>query len=327
MIPGFILAATDFSPRGNNAMSRAALLCAEHDATLKLAHLAYPGETAPADASIRLARHALQLSQRHGIRARAMSRLCCDVDDVLAEARGADLVVWGSEPITGLRSFFTAQPVEQLLRSARRPVLVVQRNAEQDYRSLIVAVDFTPASRTLVDISFALNKSAQVQLFHAVSTANEGKLRHAEVSEHAIKAYRDACRRHAQDRLFWLTDSYDSRRNRVLSAVGHGDAARQTVVQQQNSGAELIVVGRHPSSRLSELLFGNTASRILGLSSTDVLVVPHDHEPASAATAATRLSPDATQARRIRAGAPQPPDVPDPAAVLLSGPRGQPAGL
>ena len=147
------------------------------------------------------------------------------------------------------------QPVDELLRTARRPVLVVRREAEHAYRSLIVAVDFTEASRGLIDLGFALNKSAQVELFHAVSTANEGKLRYAEVSDRAIKAYRSECRRYAQDRMFWLTDSYDTRRNRVLSAVGHGDAARQTVVQQQNSGAELIVVGRHPSSRLSDLFF------------------------------------------------------------------------
>ncbi|GAA4357007.1 hypothetical protein GCM10023165_50490 [Variovorax defluvii] len=315
MIPRFILAVTDLSPRGNHALSRAALLCAEHGAALTLVYLAYPGEAVPGDASTRLAHHALQLGQRHGIRVRAVSRLSFKVEDLLPEARRADLVVWGTAPVRGLRAFFAGEPVEQFLRTARRPVLVVRREAERDYRSLIVAVDFSESSRALVDISFGLGKSAEVELFHAVSTANEGKLRHAEVSEQAIKAYRDACRRHAQDRMFWLTDSYDSRRNRVLSAISHGDAARQTVVQQQNSGAELIVVGRHPSSRWSELLFDKTASRILDLSDADVLVVPHDHEPASSAAAAHRLAADALPVRRVRAGGPRPPQLPDPAAV------------
>ena len=316
MIPRFILAVTDLSPRGNHALSRAALLSAQHGATLTLVYLAYPGEAAPADASTRLAHHALQLSQRHGIRARAVSGLSFNVEDLLPDVRSADLVVCGTAPVRGLRSFFAGEPVQKLLRIARRPVLVVRRKAEQDYRSLIVAVDFTDASRALVDIGFGLSKSAKVELFHAVSTAHEGKLRYAEVSDDTIRAYRDAGRRHAKDRMFWLTDSYDSRRNRVLSAVGHGDAARQTVVQQQNSGAELIVVGRHPSSRWSELFFETTASRILSLSSTDVLVVPHDYEPASDATAAHRHSAEAPTVRRVRAGAPNPPRLPNPAAVF-----------
>ncbi|SFN47073.1 universal stress protein [Variovorax sp. OV329] len=326
MPPRTLLAVTDFSPRGNNALSRAALLSAQHGATLKLVYLAYPGEAPLADAATRLAHHALQLSQRHGIRACAVSRLAFTVEDLLPEVRRADLVVWGTAPVRGLRSFFMGKPVERFLRAARRPVLVVRREAKHDYRSLIVAVDFTQASRALVDVSFALNKSAQVELFHAVSTANEGKLRYAEVSDHAIKAYRNACRRYAQDRMFWLTDSYDSRRNRVLSAVGHGDAARQTVVQQENSGAELIVVGRHPSTRLSDLFFESTANRILGLSSTDVLVVPHDYEPASVASAVERLSSDSPAVRRVRAGAPEPPALPNPAAVFARAPELDQAG-
>ena len=220
MTPHSILAVTDFSPRGNNALDRAALLCAEHGATLKLVYLAYPGEAPPADAATRLAHHALQLGQRHGLRARAVSRLAFTVDDLLPEVHGADLVVWGTASVKNLRSFFMGQPVDQLLRTARRPVLVVRREAEHAYRSLIVAVDFTQASRALIDIGFALNKSAQMELFHAVSTVNEGKLRYAEVSDRAIKAYRSECRRYAQDRMFWLTDLYDARRNRVSSAVG-----------------------------------------------------------------------------------------------------------
>jgi nucleotide-binding universal stress UspA family protein len=247
---------------------------------------------------------------------RAASRLALTVRDLLPEVGSADLVVWGAAAVRSLRTSFTGQPVEKLLRTARRPVLVVRRAAKQDYRSLIVAVDFTEASRGLVDLGFALSPSAQVELFHVVSTANEGKLRYAEVSNSAIKTYRSECRRYAQDRMFWLTDSYDSRRNRVLSAVGHGDAARQTVVQQQNSGAELIVVGRHPSSRLSDLFFESTANRIVSYSDTDVLVVPHDYQPASSAHAAKRLSTVGSEVRRVRAGAPNPPRLPNPAAVF-----------
>lgn len=170
------------------------------------------------------------------------------------------------------------QPVEGMLRRCQRPILVVRRPAHAPYRSLVVAVDFSEASRRLVELGFALNPDAQVELFHAISTANEGKLRYAEVSEQAIKAYRNECRRYAQGRMFWLTDSYDARRNRVLSAIGHGHPARQVLVQQQRSGAELIVVGKHPASAMSDFVFGSTAQRILRDSASDVLVVPHDHQ-------------------------------------------------
>lgn len=311
-----MLVVTDFSPCGNKALSRTARLAAQHGAALRLVYLAFPGDAPPEDAATRLAHHALQLGQRHGVRASAASRLGFTVEELLPEVRHADLVVWGTAPVSGLRSFFMGQPVERFIRAAKRPVLVVRREAAHDYRSLIVAVDFSRSSRTLVDFGLALARPAWAELFHAVSTANEGKLRYAEVSARAIKAYRDACRRHAQDRMLRLTDSYDARRNRVRSAVGHGDPARQTVVQQQHSGAELIVVGRHPSSRWTDLFFESTASRILGLATTDVLVVPHDWAPASGADAVARLAAEALAVRRVRAGAPAPPSLPDPAAVF-----------
>lgn len=323
MTPHCILAVTDFSIRGDQALARAALLSAEHGATLKLVYLAYPGEAPPADAACRLTHHALQLTQRHGIQVRVATPLAFTVADLGPAVRCADLVVWGTAPVKNIRSFVLGRPVTQLLRTARRPVPVVRSDAKANYRSLLVAVDFSEASRALVEMGLALNKTAQVELFHAVSTANEGKLRAAEVSDQAIKAYRRECQRDAQDRMFWLSDSYDTRRNRVLSAVGRGDAARQTVVQQQNTRAELIVVGRRPSSRLGELFFESTATRILGFSNTDVLVVPHDHEPASGAAAAMRLSEQKPDMRRVRAGAPKPSGLPSPAAVF-GGPRRPP---
>lgn len=318
MTPHSILAVTDFSVQGDHALTRAALLSAEHGATLKLLYLPYPGEVPPPDAAGRLAHHASQLSQRHNIRVRAAGQLAVCVDDVLPEARCADLVVWGSMPIQGPRSILMGQPVEGLLRKGQRPVLIVRRKASEPYRSLLVAVDFSEASRGLVELGSALSKSAQVELFHAVSTANEGKLRYAEVSERAIRAYRHECRRYAQDRMFRLTDSYDARRNRVLSAIGHGDPARQTVVQQQHSGAELIVVGKHPASLLTDMIFGSIAKRVLRYAKADVLVVPHDYEPASSASAVKRLAAEKPTARRVRAGAPPPPCLPNPAAVLGS---------
>lgn len=315
MIPHSILAITDFSEQGDNALSRAAHLCAEHGATLKLLYISYPGEPPPPDAACRLAHHALQLGQRHDIRVSAANQLALSVDDVLPEALCVDLVVWGTAPVRNVRSFFIGQPVEGLLRKSRRPVLVVRGKAGEVYRSLLVAVDFSQASRGLVELGFALNKSAQVELFHAISTANEQKLRSAEVSTQAIKAYRHECRRYAQDRMFWLTDSYDGRRNRVLSAIGHGDPARQTVVQQQHGGAELIVVGKHPASFLTDLVCGSNANRVLRYASTDVLVVPHDYQPASSTSAVTRLAAEQPAVRRVRAGPPRPPGRPNPAAI------------
>ena len=315
MNPRYVLAVTDFSAWGDKALARAACLCVEHGAALKLIYFAGSPEARPLDIATRLSHHAVQLEQRHDIPVAWVGRIPDSVDDLLAASRQADLVIWGTEQVTGLRAFAAGQPYEALFRQSKRPVLVVRAQPSEAYRKVLVAVDFSEASRRLVEYGLALNTSADVELFHAISTANEGKLRYAEVSDDSIRAYRQACRRYAQDRMFWLTDSYDARRNRVMAGIGHGDPARQAVVQQEHSGAELIVVGKHPSSSASDFVFGSIAKRVLRFARTDVLVVPHDFEAVSRMCAVTRLSSDQPALRRVRAGAPRPPSRPNPAAL------------
>jgi nucleotide-binding universal stress UspA family protein len=142
------------------------------------------------------------------------------------------------------------------------------------YRRILVAVDLTDASRHLVEVAWAFDGNAEVELFHALNTLHEGKLRYADVSDYAIKSLRHACALHARDRMLSLSDSSTARRNRVISAIGQGDPARQATVQQQYSKAELLVVGKHGRSAIVDFVFGSVAQRVLRWSVSDVLVVP-----------------------------------------------------
>lgn len=308
-----LLAVTDFSTQGDRALHRAALIAAEHGATLTLLHFFRPGDARPPDAAVRLEHHALQLQQRHQVRTRVVASGVGAMEDVAREAAGADLIVWGSAPAQGLRAALAAHPVTALLRRCLRPVIVVHAPADAGYQRLVVAVDFSDASRGLVDVASALHASAPIKLFHAVSTAHEGKLRYAEVSNTAMQAYRQACRSAATAQLVSLADSYDARRNRLATALGRGDPARQVLVQQQHTAADLVVIGKRPASLLADLVCSSVAQRVLRLARTDVLVVPHGVQTASRASAMQRLAPELA-VRRVRAGAPRPPRYPNPAA-------------
>ena len=128
MSPRSILAITDFSKQGAHAFHRAELLAAEHGAMLQ------------------------QVSPAHSI------------EDLLRNASAADLVVWGAARVRSLRTLFLGQPVEELLRRVRRPVLLVRSRAEQPYRSLLVAVDFSEASPALVDVGLSISQTATSRL-------------------------------------------------------------------------------------------------------------------------------------------------------------------
>lgn len=273
-----ILALTDFSVHGNHALERAARLAAAHTAKLEILYADLGGRPDCQDAATRLGQHARQLARQFGVSVKAASLEAHSAEAVAEKAAAADLLVLSHQAQRSLLSLVRGQPALQLMRLCPCPVLVTRLASDKPYERMLVAVNFGPESAPLVQLACALEGQAQVELFHAVSTRNEAKLRSAEMSESAVRNYREACLRYAQGRLLLLTDSFDSRRNRVLSAIGHGDPARQALVQQQNAGADLLVVGKRRSSSLRDFFCGSVAQRLLSQASTDLLVVPHDFQ-------------------------------------------------
>lgn len=307
MTPQTILAITDFSANTHAVLDRAMQLALEHGATLELLYAPMDGTPSLPDAAGRLSQHAFQLGQHQQARIHIASRTAASFRDIVNAALRVDLVVIGAASERDMKSLFCGLPEERLARATRRPVLVVRKGAEaarSPYSRLLVAVDFSEASRNLVQTAFAFSGSAQVELFHALSTLNEGKLRAYAVAEEIIQTYRQQNTRFARERMFRLTDSTLARRNRVASTIGHGDPARQAVVQQQYSGAQLIVVGKHPASAVSDFLLGSVSQRVLRHATADVLVVPHGFRPGTRAAAVRRFEHTSPARPRIRAGAP-----------------------
>lgn len=272
-----ILAVTDLSEHGNRTVYRAAMLAAQHRALLKIMYAPRDfivSESANVQEDVR--RLAAEVHARFDILVKNVSDASGNLQAVVDEARWVDMLVIGEHRERSAKPFFCGQPVERLLRAVPCPILLARLEVFHRYRRILVAVDFTPESKKLVKLAWSLDSDAQVELFHALNTMHEGKLRYAEVSEQAMKAYRHESLRDAHERLFWLSDSSTARRNRVVAMIGRGDAARQAVVQQQHANAELLVVGKRRSSVFSDFLFGSVAQRVLRWSSGDVLLVPHD---------------------------------------------------
>ena len=293
-----ILALTDFSVQGNHALERAGQLAAEHAACLHILYVDFGGKPDCADAATRLDHHARQLSRQLGLTVTAVVLEEASAERVAQKARTADLVVLGHEQTWSWASLLGGDPVLQLMRLCQCPVLVTRTASGKPYDRVLVAVDFTPESMKLAQLACLLSSGALIELFHAVSTHDEGRLRRADVSENAIKAYQNACVRYARGRLLLLTDSFDSRRNRVLSAIGHGDPARQAMVQQEYVGADLMVVGKRRSSSLRDFFFNSVAQRLLRHARADLLIIPHDFQVSTRALALSRI-----QAERAGAGA------------------------
>lgn len=284
-----LLVATDLSARENGAVRRARQLADAHRARLKLMYVPPRGERPAADAAARLEAMAKQLEDELELRVRTVPAKAHTLDDLVAEARATDLVVLPHRRERSTAAFFRGQPVQRILRAANRPLLVARHGGDLPYRHMLVAVDFSELSESLVRLAADLDPRAALEIFHAIDTLGEARLRSAEATEQAVRAYRARAQRQAQQRMLTLSDSFVARRNRVMTVLGRGDPGRQTVIQQEHSEADLVVVGKRRSSAWEDFFCGSVAHRVLSWGSSDVLVVPHGFVPATAPVAARRM--------------------------------------
>ncbi|RZL91175.1 MAG: universal stress protein [Variovorax sp.] len=272
-----ILAVTDLSPQGNRAVLRAAMFAAQQHALLKIMYAPWDlGGSINTDVKQDVKRLATETYTRFDILVKNVADTSGHLQAVAEEARWADLLVVGEHSKKSAKAFFCGQTIERLQRIVPCPILLARLDVFHRYRRILVAVDSTPSSRKLLKLARSLDRNAEIESFHALSTKLGVKLRDKDVSEQAVKTYQKESTVNPQEHLFRASDSSTDRRNRVATMIGRSDVALQAVIQQQHSNAELIVVGKRRSSGFSDFLFGSVAHRVLWWSRGDVLLVPHD---------------------------------------------------
>lgn len=268
-----ILVLTDFSRVGNHAVERAARLAERDGVHLSVMHIESGGDSHLQYPDERLSMIARRLSRRLQKPVRPVPGSRLSIDDAVRESADADLVVAGFRSGHPVAALFQQTAMERLVRACSCPVLLVKGEpVSPRYRRIMVALDLSPVSRKLVRLASAFDGEPNIQLFHAVSTREEAMLRSAEASMASILAWREQAALHAQGRLISLADSFKARRNRVMTALGRGDTARQIAVQQERGQADLVIVGKASRPRWRALLGGSVSSRVMRQVSSDVML-------------------------------------------------------
>ena len=286
-----IVALTDFSAQAEQCLDRAALLARVHQAELRILYGAEVPSPKFSDPYARLEQRGRQLARRHGITAVAVSGSGDLLADALAQTRDADLLVLDRRTHRTWHSFWCGSTIEQVIHRATCPVLVVQQPATGAYAQLLVAVDFSEVSRSLVRYASGFETGAAMELFHAMDVRNKTRLRCADAKASVVHAYRRLALKNAENRSFRFADSFDARRNRVETLMGRGDPVVQITVQKQASNADLVVVGKSRPHAVVDWLMGSMARGLVAGLDCDVLVVPHDYHTAGSAGPSKAGSP------------------------------------
>lgn len=289
-----ILAATDLSAPARQAVDRAYRLAAHCGGDLHIIHaleldvldtlrdllganLSATRSALEADARERLAQHVADPARPPGMTAQARivpgTPLAAVANE--AEALDAGIIVLGARGESVLRHLTLGSTATRLLRkSARRPVLVVKQPSRENYRTVLIAVDFSRAALLAIQAARRWAPDAVIVLLHAFELPYEGKLSIAGVEEQVIRQYIrtgiEARRKQLHDlaaRAGLLPADYSAR-------VIHGGPSQQIVAMEQEYDADLIVVGKHGTHIAEEMLLGSVTKHVLAQARCDVLVVP-----------------------------------------------------
>lgn len=197
-----------------------------------------------------------------------------------ADDADADLLLLGAHGKGFLQRLVLGSTASRLVRTSKQPVLVVKEPCRAAYRRILVAVDFSPASGLAIELTRRIAPGAQLILFHVCNVPFEGKLQYAGVSDDVIHQYRTDTVARALRQLDEMAAAAGLSSTDYLTRVQHGDVSRRIISEEENSDCDLIVVGKHGTNVVEDLLLGSVTSHMLSESRSDVLVVVDKRMPA-----------------------------------------------
>ncbi len=287
-MPGIrkVLAATDGSEHGGNAVITAAAWAERAGATLEVTTvvevLLLPPAYAPpgVDAAeyelafITEAREKVEEQVRAAGAADApihvRAGLAPQLVNKVAEETGADLIVVGANPEPLLARSLVGSTGRRILYLANRPVLVANEARREPFRRVLAAIDLSEVSRAVLEAAWA------------IAQADKGELRALFVLEPLPMMLARIAGDREEDRRRKGREETE----RVLEAVGllgeaaqgrmrEGHAGREILGEAQDWDADVIVVGSHGFGFFDRLMLGSTALFVLRHGHRATVIVPH----------------------------------------------------
>ncbi len=295
MVLTSILALTDFSADGDKALARAGQIARGHGAVLRLMYT--PSGRLPEclDPDTRLAQTATAMAQQLGLTVRTVGAGNYSLDNVMSQAEHTRLLVLPQRSEQGFFAPWLVGPdAIRFARHIRCPVLVTRGVIRRRLRQIVVGVDFTTASHHRAMLACLLDRDAQVELFHSVSTTGESQLRRADLDRSLLRGYRDSAMENAREHLGRMTQALVAHAMPVVSTAHIGKPAEQLMARLAFTGADLVVVGKRRRHAATDWLLRSTAHQLLAQTACDVMVVPDDLQLSAARSPVQRLK-DAVQ--------------------------------
>jgi nucleotide-binding universal stress UspA family protein len=191
-----------------------------------------------------------------------------------AKRTNADLIVMGSRGLTGLKHVLLGSVAERTVRTAPCPVLTTKHDGAGAFRlrTILVPMDFSPASHRALEIAKDLAKSAgpaHLILVHAYYVPIELEQFLIQQGDPVLERLSESVTKDLEKILTGLQDAGIS--SEYLASRGAPERLIVELAKQKH--ADLIVMGTHGRRGLTHMLLGSVAERVVRTAECSVMTV------------------------------------------------------
>ncbi len=277
-----VLVGIDLSERSRDAFSRATQLAHAGAGPLTLLHVT--SDLLPPKLLTAHDGHVRDVLEERALKARADG--VADVAQVIVHGREyeqlieqarkahADLIVVGRHRPSSVLRDMLGTTVDRVLRLAGIPVLAVQRKVEHPYDSVLVAVDFSPASRRALEHAVRWFPHARITAITAYGSPRRSLLVDGAQRQAVAETQRLALKGFLSEVAQVLGPDHAAAAGRVVPVVEHGWPEDVILRAAEETKPDLVVIGTHARGGIGHALLGSVAEWVLMEAPCDVLAVP-----------------------------------------------------
>lgn len=203
------------------------------------------------------------------------------------EQEAVDLIVVGTEGLTGARLFMLGSVAQGVVRRARCDVLVARKGADWQSgpRRILLATDFSSHAEEALRVAISIAADdATIEILHAchIPIPAAPLVGHAS-GEPSLAALEDDLEKYAQAEGAKLLATYDNERVqlRFQSEAGPAAPTITTHASEDPGRYDLVVVGSHGRRGFKRFFLGSVAEKVVRHVPCSTLVV-HREEDRSA---------------------------------------------
>ena len=290
-----ILTATDFSERAEAAVQRAAMLAADNGATLELLHVINDLPLTQAKRVLAAMPDGLENQIMKPVREH-LEKLAGDLrkqynisvetnivtgrpGTAIAERTGnapaINLIVIGPHRKAMLRNAIMGTTAQNLVRTADCHTLVVKNEPADEYRRVLVPVDFSEHARQAVIEALRIAPAASLHVEHVFEVPYEHYALYGAIAEDAARSVRSASENQAREEMevFIASLAPEIGDREVHAEVHPGYPAADIDRRAEELDAELIVMGAFGQSDITYALLGSVTVSVMLNTPRDLLAI------------------------------------------------------